>query len=102
MSRLHLDFLDDSSVTDVITFDGAPELGTAGEICVCAHVARNYAQAHGTDFAEELTLYLVHGYLHLSGFDDTTPDARKKMRQGESRAMSLLRDAGAIPNLRLV
>jgi probable rRNA maturation factor len=97
MAELHAKFLADPSPTDVITFEGDPLLGTAGEICVCAEVAREFAQAHGKDFAAELTLYIAHGYLHLAGFDDTTPAARKRMRAAEREAMAVLGTTGSIP-----
>lgn len=94
MGRLHAGFLGDPSPTDVITFDGDPALGAAGEVCICADVARDYAAAHGGDFARELLLYFVHGYLHLAGLDDTAPALRRAMRSAERRAMTLLAHAG--------
>ena len=94
MGRVHADFLDDPSPTDVITFEGDRMMGSAGEICVCAEVARGYAGDHGGDFARELLLYFVHGYLHLAGYDDTTPAAKRRMRAGERQAMALLDAAG--------
>jgi probable rRNA maturation factor len=96
MGALHAEFLDDPSPTDVITFDGDPLLDAAGEICVCADVARDYARAHRQDFATELALYIAHGYLHLAGFDDTTASKRRRMRQAERTAMSVLTAAGAV------
>ena len=100
MGALHAAFLDDPSPTDVITFDGDPLLGSAGEICVCADVAHAYAAKHSQDFATELTLYVVHGYLHLAGYDDTTVAAQRKMRQGEKSALALLLEARALPRAR--
>ncbi len=101
MGRLHASFLNDPSPTDVITFDGDPTLGAAGEVCVCADVAWDYVLAHGVDFARELTLYLVHGYLHLAGFDDTRPAVKRAMRAAEKRAMAVLDRAGAVPSFSL-
>jgi probable rRNA maturation factor len=60
-------------------------------------VARNYAAQHDHQFAEELTLYLVHGYLHLAGYDDLHPDKKRFMRRAEARALKLLAEADAIP-----
>jgi len=84
-------------LTDVITFEGAPEAGNAGEICVAPVHAYEFKGARRLPFAEELTLYLVHGYLHLAGFNDVDPTDRKKMRTAERRAMAHLRKIGAIP-----
>jgi len=101
LARLHAEFLGDRSPTDVITFAGTPSLGQAGEICVSADAARAFAQAHGRDFSAELTLYLVHGWLHLAGHDDRRPAAKRRMRAAEARAMALLRATRALPRFRL-
>jgi probable rRNA maturation factor len=98
LARLHATFLGDASTTDVITFAGAPtEPGQAGEICVSADAARAFAKQHGRDFSEELTLYVVHGWLHLAGHDDLLPANKKRMRAAEARALALLRISRKIP-----
>jgi probable rRNA maturation factor len=97
LARLHASFLDDPTPTDVITFAGAPALGQAGEICVSADTARTFAAGHRHDFSEELTLYVVHGWLHLAGHDDLQPVFKKRMRAAEARALALLRSLRMIP-----
>jgi len=97
MARLHADFLDDPTPTDVITFEGDPAMLSAGEICVSADTAATYAREHARDFASELTLYLVHGWLHLAGYDDLVPAKKRQMRAAEARAMTLLAAAGVNP-----
>lgn len=94
LAQLHADFLADPTTTDVITFEGAPAAGVAGEICVSVDTAARYAREHGRDFATELTLYLVHGWLHLAGYDDLVPAKKRVMRRAEARAMRLIADAG--------
>lgn len=98
ISRIHGEFMQDDSPTDVITFPGDLDDGTAGEICVCPEVALEYASENGKRFAEELTLYLVHGYLHLCGFQDKEEDDRTEMRKAENIAMNTLSERDAIPN----
>ena len=97
LARLHADFLDDPTTTDVITFEGDPTLGTAGEICVSADTAAAYARTHRRDFSLELTLYLVHGWLHLAGHDDLVPTKKRIMRRAEARALRVLERQDAIP-----
>ena len=70
MAGLHRQFLNESGPTDVITF-------SHGEILVSAETARRHARKFGNSLARELQLYVVHGLLHLHGFDDRTKtDAR--------------------------
>lgn len=97
LAKLHDDFLDDPTTTDVITFEGEPAFGVAGEVCVSADTALAYSKTHDRDFSEELTLYVVHGWLHLAGYDDLQPAKKRKMRAAEARAMKLLRAAKAVP-----
>ena len=101
LARLHGAFMNDPSTTDVITFGGNSLLGLAGEICVSADTAADYATAHRQDFSTELTLYVVHGWLHLAGYDDLVPEKKRAMRRAESRAMRLLQRASAIPKFTL-
>jgi probable rRNA maturation factor len=101
LAGIHGAFLDDPASTDVITFPGQPALGTAGEICVSVDTARTYARQHRHDFSTELALYLVHGWLHLVGYDDVPPAKKRRMRAAERRAMALLSAARALPVFRL-
>jgi probable rRNA maturation factor len=101
LAQLHGDFLADPSTTDVITFEGRPTLGLAGEVCVSADTAAAFAKKSGGDFSAELTLYLVHGWLHLAGYDDLVPAKKRVMRRAEARAVNLLRRAGARPRFAL-
>lgn len=101
LAKIHADFMDDPTATDVITFEGDPAAGLAGEVCVSADTANAYARTHRRDFSAELTLYLVHGWLHLAGYDDLQPAKKRRMRAAEARAMRLLRAARAVPGFRL-
>ncbi|HEY0968575.1 MAG TPA: rRNA maturation RNase YbeY [Opitutaceae bacterium] len=97
LAELHGSFLDDPTTTDVITFEAQPGMGAAGEICVSADTARSFAKAKKLDFSRELTLYVVHGWLHLAGYDDLQPAKKRLMRAAEARAMKLLDAADAVP-----
>ncbi len=99
--QLHEQFMEDSSPTDVITFPGDIDAGLAGEICTCPEVAQEYSSANGKDFAKELALYLVHGYLHLCGFDDRNEDDKMEMRNAENQALELIEKEGAFPTFSL-
>lgn len=97
LAQMHGEYCDDPSPTDVITFEGDAEMHFAGEIFVSAERALEEAPRHGHSFAEELTLYLVHGWLHLAGLDDIADADRKQMRIAECEVMAALRAAGKLP-----
>jgi len=89
ISSLHAQFFDDPTPTDCITFP-IREPQFLGEVFVCPQVAKEYVEEHGGNIYEEITLYVVHGFLHLLGLDDTTAAARKKMRAEEKKWLKLL------------
>jgi probable rRNA maturation factor len=72
IARVHVDFMNIPGATDVITFDH-------GELVVSAQTAESCAREHGHSVDDELLLYIVHGFLHLNGYDDMTPADRKAM-----------------------
>lgn len=102
IARIHCDFMDDPSPTDVITFPADPSMASAGEIIVSVDHARQRSAELAEPFSRELTLYLVHGWLHLAGYDDRQPEDRKIMRAAEQKALTLLERAAALPEFKLV
>ena len=85
----------------MITFPSDPEEDLAGEICVSVDQAIVESQKHGLSFEKELSLYLIHGWLHLVGFNDLEDLDRKIMRQEEKRTMTLVENRDAFPDFRL-
>lgn len=88
MCALHDEYFDDPSPTDCISFPLDEEL--MGDVFVCPETAINYAKAHQSDPYKETTLYIVHGLLHLIGYDDRINLDKRKMRQAEKRHMKHL------------
>lgn len=77
IAKVHLDFMAIPGATDVITFDH-------GEIVVSTETAAENAALFGRTLDEELALYIVHGLLHLGGYEDADPkDARRMHRLQE-------------------
>jgi probable rRNA maturation factor len=97
LAKLHADYLGDPTTTDVITFEGDESLGHAGDICVSVDTALAYSEKHDIPFAEELARYVIHGWLHLAGYDDLEPKKKRRMRAAEERALKLLRSASLLP-----
>ncbi len=87
IARLHARHLGDESPTDVISF----LLDGDAEIVVSVETARRTAKAHGHTARAELALYVVHGILHATGFDDTRARERVCMRAAECEVMRRLR-----------
>ncbi len=91
LARMHGEWLDDPTRTDVITFDlGDEGLGPAGELYVSTERAQAVAARRGLDPLREHLLYVVHGALHLCGFDDHAPAQRARMRRAERCVLARL------------
>ncbi len=101
LAALHGRFLGDASATDVITFEGDSRHGTAGEVCISVDAAVRETGKYAGALSRELTLYVVHGWLHLAGYDDHSTPAKRRMRAAEARAMGILAAARAIPRFKL-
>jgi probable rRNA maturation factor len=92
MAGVNKTFLNHEGSTDVITFDHCERSGTEtlhGEIFICLDDAVTQAREFGTTWQSELTRYLLHGLLHLHGFDDLTPAVRRRMKREENRLLGL-------------
>ena len=78
--RLNERFLKRDYPTDVLAFS-LQEHGKnpEGEIYVCTELAGTQAREHGVPFKEELFRLVIHGMLHLIGYDDADPDEQRKM-----------------------
>ena len=80
MSRLHRQFLGQKGPTDVLTFQH-------GEIFISVETAKRHARAFGNSLLHELRLYVVHGLLHLQGFDDRTQPGALKMEKMQAKIL---------------
>jgi len=67
--------------------------GIDGEVLVSAEMAVQMADRFGWSPRDELTLYLVHGLLHLCGYDDLSPAERRLMRERERAILAQLKIA---------
>ena len=83
IAELHERFMQIPGPTDVITFQH-------GEIFISVETARRQARVQRTSLGEELQLYLLHGLLHLHGFDDREAAARARMQKVQELFLSRL------------
>lgn len=87
--QLHDQFFQDPSTTDCISFPIDEEY--LGEVFVCPATAIKYSAKNELDPYEEASLYVVHGLLHLMGYDDLTPKEKANMRKKEKSCMNHLK-----------
>ncbi len=82
---LNKQYLNHDYETDVISFV-LEESDTAltGQLLVSTDTAEKMGQQIGVPMQHELLLYVIHGMLHLVGFDDTDPESAEKMRAAEA------------------
>jgi len=92
---LHKEFFQDPSPTDCISFpiDDPSESRFCflGMVFICTDIAIEYAKEHDHDPEEEALLYLIHGLLHLIGYNDLTEEEQSIMRKKEKSCMDLLK-----------
>ena len=82
-------YLNHDFYTDIITFDYCEGDILSGDIVISIDTVRANAQQYGASFEEELDRVMVHGILHLIGYDDATEDQVAQMRSKENEYMTL-------------
>ena len=87
MAALHQEFCGLAGPTDVLTF-------RHGEIVISVETAARQAKVFRSSLAGEIRLYLLHGLLHLAGFDDVAPRQRKQMLQLQRKLSFSLSEVG--------
>ena len=70
--------------------EGRPRPWIDGQVIVCRSVARRKARARGADWQKELLLYVVHGCLHLCGYDDERSEDAERMHRREDEILTAL------------
>lgn len=101
MARVNQQYLQHQGSTDVITFDHSlvpvtvPTLPTIihGELYICVEDAEEQAGEFGTSWQEEIVRYVIHGILHLCGYDDLKPAPRREMKRAEARLLRTIAKA---------
>lgn len=95
MAQLNWDFLRHEGSTDVITFDHGSSLShLQGDIAIGMDDAVKQAAQFQTTWPEEVARYVIHGILHLKGYDDLTPAKRRIMKREENRWLRFAKARG--------
>jgi probable rRNA maturation factor len=94
MAQLNQRYHNTPGTTDILTFDyGAGQ----GELLISVDRVVAQARQFHTTPSRELALYVVHGVLHLRGYDDQTPADRRRIRGAERRWLAKLDFRGLMP-----
>ncbi len=83
IAQIHRQFMNEAGPTDVITFDH-------GEIFVSVDTAQENSRRFATSLQREIQLYIIHGLLHLHGFDDRKPAGARKMERTQQKILDSL------------
>jgi probable rRNA maturation factor len=90
-AEVNWQFLQHEGPTDIITFDhGSTPERLFGEMFICVPEAVRQAAEFGTTWEAELLRYVIHGILHLRGYDDLEPAKRRVMKREENRLVRKL------------
>ena len=102
ITELHNLYFQDPTPTDCISFpmdlleEGDAKYRVLGELFICPEVACEYAKENDLSSWQELSLYIVHGLLHLLGYSDCDPLDISVMRKEENLAMRYLHSKGKL------
>ena len=94
--QINRDYRKIDRATDVISFSyregkGAEFAGMMlGDLAICPEVVEKHSVTYSTDFKTEMSFVIVHGVLHLLGFDHIKRNDREKMREMENAVMKEL------------
>ncbi|MGB0451024.1 MAG: rRNA maturation RNase YbeY [Flavobacteriaceae bacterium] len=81
--KINQEFLNHDTFTDIITFGGNVGKTVNGEIYLSTERVMDNSKTYGVSFDLELSRVMVHGVLHLCGYDDKTDQEALKMRARE-------------------
>lgn len=91
MKKLNLYFRNKNKATDVLSFAACrgPKNDIAGDVAISVEIARENAKTLGHSVSDEIKILILHGILHLAGYDHETDDG--EMAAKENRLRKVLR-----------
>jgi len=85
---INVKYLGHDYFTDIITFDYCEDDVLSGDLFISIDSVKDNAEFYGAEFKDELNRVIVHGLLHLIGYDDHTDEEQKTMREKENYYLS--------------
>lgn len=89
IKELNIQYLNHNYYTDILTFDYSYNKILHGDIVISIDTVKSNSILYSTSFENELLRVVIHGILHLIGFDDKTDGDKSKMRELEDRALNI-------------
>ncbi|MBT1703117.1 rRNA maturation RNase YbeY [Chryseosolibacter indicus] len=88
LNKINVDFLNHTSLTDIITFDNSSEKGVVeSDIYISIERVKENSAKFNSGFLDELNRVMIHGVLHLLGYKDKTAKAKALMRKKEDACL---------------
>ncbi len=88
--EINIQYLNHNYYTDIITFPLTENDKISADIFISVDTVKTNAKKYGTDFNNELNRVIIHGVLHLLGFNDYTEEEKQIMRANEDKYLHLL------------
>ena len=94
IKEMNNQYLSHDYETDILTFDLSEGEDTEGQLFISPEVVKENAGRFRQNPERELMRVMIHGLLHLAGYDDRSEKPARKMRRKENEYLTKLRDAG--------
>ena len=90
LKKINVKHLKHDYYTDIITFDYSKDNEISGDLFISIDRVKENAKTNNVEFMNELCRVIIHGVLHLCGFNDKTTEEKIEIRQKENFFLSLL------------
>ena len=89
LQEMHIKYLKNNTLTDIISFDYSKETTLSGDIFISVERVKDNARAYKVRFEEELLRVMAHGLLHCCGYNDKTDAETAVMRSKEEEKIKM-------------
>lgn len=97
ISKINNDYLGHNYPTDVISFNYSNESNNLdGEIFICYQIAEENSKIFKVKYDNEIKRLIIHGVLHLIGYDDITLSQKRKMQIVENQLLNSINKLGKV------
>tara|TARA_B100000900_G_C20367267_1_gene628856 strand:- start:336 stop:752 length:417 start_codon:yes stop_codon:yes gene_type:complete len=90
LQKINEKYLQHTELTDVITFDHSQKEKLIGDIYISTERVKENASKFNTTFKSEIARVMIHGILHLIGYDDKSKIEKKRMREMENKFLKMV------------